>query len=562
MRYRFRAVTAVGTVAVCLVGTTMTSSVQTTALAAPKVSTHASMSCVRNSSMCTEVYDSEAVFGKDVYVGHDEPATLFYSNTPGSGNRMKYQLTLPSDPPTSSAKSYNFQLHPAFWFGMAMCDTQSYPLQKPTCTPNSDTNITTAANFKDHAGSAFMEMQFYPPGWVPWPSGNSCDPTKWCAALNIFSLAQDPIAGTTLNTTCTSFIGGSPEYGNFAFITRNGEPQAPPNPVDATTDTFAPNPSKDLFMNSGDRIELTMHDTSNGLLIRLDDRTTGQTGSMVTSASNGFGHIQYDPKGTSCNNIPYDFHPMYSTSSELTRVPWAAHSYNIAFTDEIGHWDYCSAIHAQTATCVGTEGAPKDKEPAEGSALDDNFCLPGTQSLLVRLNGCTDSNLGFDGTSYVKDWPDGSSTHPTPIQFTSPLTGERYSRNYSRAAFEADIPRIEADAPQACQRFLAKPNPGANCTLIPITDDGSAASFYPFFSIHNSGGQGDRALAADRQGQCGWLLGNDVPGLTTTDFGKNAQYGSLLALEYLNVGTPGTNFRYNDYRQVLNTNPCPAGNGG
>ena len=34
------------------------------------------------------------------YIGHDEPATLFYSNTPGSGNDVTYQLKLPTDPPT------------------------------------------------------------------------------------------------------------------------------------------------------------------------------------------------------------------------------------------------------------------------------------------------------------------------------------------------------------------------------------------------------------------------------------------------------------------------------
>ena len=28
------------------------------------------------------------MFGQGHYVGHDEPSTLFYSNVPGSGNRM------------------------------------------------------------------------------------------------------------------------------------------------------------------------------------------------------------------------------------------------------------------------------------------------------------------------------------------------------------------------------------------------------------------------------------------------------------------------------------------
>src|SRR5438045_5513163 len=50
------------------------------------------------SPICTEVQDPEEVFGEDNYVGHDEPSVLFYSDKPGSGNRMRYELTLPNDP--------------------------------------------------------------------------------------------------------------------------------------------------------------------------------------------------------------------------------------------------------------------------------------------------------------------------------------------------------------------------------------------------------------------------------------------------------------------------------
>src|SRR5260370_19402911 len=117
--------------------------------------------------MCTEVYDSESVFGQDKYVGHDEPSTLFYSNVPGSGNHMQYELTLPKDPPPTPipGRTYNFQLHPAFWFAMAMCDTQSFPEQVSTCTPDKDSNIVAPTTSPAHPGIAFMEIQFYPPRW-------------------------------------------------------------------------------------------------------------------------------------------------------------------------------------------------------------------------------------------------------------------------------------------------------------------------------------------------------------------------------------------------------------
>src|ERR1700693_4506497 len=124
--------------------------------AANTSSAHVHVNCAAGAATCSEVYDSEAVFGEGNYVGHDKPSNLFYSNTPGSGNRMKYQLTLPKDPspsaPTAPGKSFNFQLHPAFWFGMAMCDTQSYPELLPNCKPNSDSNIVDPAVSPNHPG--------------------------------------------------------------------------------------------------------------------------------------------------------------------------------------------------------------------------------------------------------------------------------------------------------------------------------------------------------------------------------------------------------------------------
>ena len=114
---------------------------------------------------------------------------------------------------------------------------------------------------------------------------------------------------------------------------------------------------------------------------------------MVASAANGFGQIKYQPGGHSCQMLPYTFHPMYSTSSPQTRVLWAAHSYNVAFSDEIGHFDFCSHISANTDSCDGLEGIPGDQEAADG---DDNFCFSSEQSLLYPATGCFDTNApGF-----------------------------------------------------------------------------------------------------------------------------------------------------------------------
>jgi hypothetical protein len=105
--------------------------------------------------VCADAKD----IGNGDYVGHDEPSALFYSNTPGAGNSYISHLTLPNDPPTlpnqtGTGGTFNFQLHPAFWFGMAMCDTQSAPEYTNQCTPDSDTNIFDSANTraKDYMG--------------------------------------------------------------------------------------------------------------------------------------------------------------------------------------------------------------------------------------------------------------------------------------------------------------------------------------------------------------------------------------------------------------------------
>src|SRR5262249_7809677 len=152
---------------------------------------------------------------------------------------------------------------------------------------------------------------------------------------------------------------------------------------------------------------------------------------------------------------------------------------------------------------------PGDHEGTDG---DDAFCFPASSSLRIPVSGCEGTNdPGFDGTSYQPLWPDGNTTlHPTPIQFTSPLTGANYDVNYSRTAFETDLPRIEILSTPPCNRAT-----GVNCTLIPTTDDGISAVFYPFYSI------------ATVNSQCVWRFGNHIPG-SKNDFGQNAQYGTLL----------------------------------
>jgi hypothetical protein len=195
---------------------------------------------------------------------------------------MQYQFTLPNDPtpdhPTTPGKSYNFELNGAIWFGMALCDTQSYPEQVSTCQPDSDSNIVDPAVSPNHPGTAFLELQFYPPGWVPWPTwavalgADTCSPTKWCAAMNVFSLLEDPVNGTLQNPTCAARVGI--ETFQFAFVTRNGVAQGPANQLQSTLDTFTPKEGTDLFMKSGDKLNVSIHDTPDGVQAQINDLRT------------------------------------------------------------------------------------------------------------------------------------------------------------------------------------------------------------------------------------------------------------------------------------------------
>ncbi|MFI5274443.1 MAG: hypothetical protein ACHQ4H_15530 [Ktedonobacterales bacterium] len=514
--------------------------------------------CVSHAAACTETSQPWNYQGQ--YTGHDEPSALFYSNVPGSGNSNLYELKLPTDPPTLPAQNgtggtWNFQLHPAFWFGMAMCDNQSAPLPGAPCTADSDrnifnsTNVNSAKYMGNHPGSGFMEMQFYPPGWAPWPAGNSCDPTLWCAALNIDSFSSNSTTGALNNSACLNAAGE--EYVNFAFITKNGVAQAPADPLDATLATFTPDPSKDLFMGSGDVLTVLQRDTPAGFQVVINDHTTGQSGSMTASVANQFGHPLFQPNAQTCTDQLYAFHPQYSTSSPETRVLWAAHSYNVAYSDEIGHFEYCAVQTGGACTTAGVS------DPS-GTDGDDFGCFTnavGTSS--STLTGCIATENDFDGPEYQHNWPGSSanaatdaSLHATPVTFTSPLfrgPGNSGWRNYRRVAFETDLPRIEADGASPnnnCQRHPNLPNPGAGCINPP-----NGASFYPFFST------------GTLNGACVWEEGDANIAGSSHPAGSNStqQFGGLVDLGYPSVGGPI--FLLEDFRNILHTNPCEAPGG-
>lgn len=523
--------------------------------------------------LCAEQRDNPG--GQAYYVGHDEPALLFYSNVPGAGFNNTYRIRLPKDPPTlprqdGTGGTWNFQLHPALWFGMAMCDDQGNPNPggapgRPNipCTPDSDNNIFDSPDpsardyIGNHPGTAFMEMQFYPPGWINSNSGavDADSATKWTAALNIDSFQSNDNTGQGNNAACVALTNG--EYVNFAFIQTDGVPYPAGSP--SPLGPFVSTNDKTLRMNGGDELIVTIADTEHGLKVTVKDVTTGQTGFMVASGANGFASVLWDPNGNNCDfathNLAHDFHPAYATSSEHTRVPGAAHSYNIAFSDEIGHFEYCSSVAQEFGACTSVTGSDKK------AGLDDGVfggCIdPGFAAAfgLLHIGGCLDGDTDFDGVPYRDNtWPGSFKDpvqdalfHAEPVVFSSPLLTDANGshRNFSRVAFEVDLPRIEFGTTPACQRHLSNPsdpNPGQGCVNPP-----KGAAFYPFYSTR-----------LDSSG-CRWQEGgSSLPG-TLDDFGGSsaAEFGPILANFYPNPdGQP--QYIYENFHRTLSINPCPT----
>ena len=183
------------------------------------------------------------------YIGHDEPTVQFYSSKPGSSTNVSYVQTLPRDPSAAPTvhgplkdTTHFFELMPTLWYAMALCDPNSYPLLP--CKPDSDSN-SPHGNYPG-GGSAFLELQFYPPGFAPLADGLSCDNSHWCAALTIDSL-ECQAGFAVCNNNCVEPV-------NFAFVQTNGVPTGPPSPQKANLNTVTPN-QRTLLMNPGDKLD-------------------------------------------------------------------------------------------------------------------------------------------------------------------------------------------------------------------------------------------------------------------------------------------------------------------
>jgi hypothetical protein len=450
------------------------------------------------------------------YIGHDEPSVRYISYRPGSGNDVSFTETLPTDPvarPTvahpGNDVTHWFELSGAPWFSMDVCDPNSAPLIP--CTVQSDANAPKG-NYPG-AGAAFVELQFYPPGFAPFADNTSCDNTHWCSALNIDSLECTGNGSGPCNPNCVEPV-------NFSFIQTNGVPTGPPSPQKSNLQTVTPN-AHTLLMKPGDRITVQMFDApipgGHALEAKETDLTTGQSGFMIASARNGF--MNTDP--FTCDGTPFNFEPEYSTARPQNIIPWGVGPYMINSEFEIGHFEACTQVRGRATVTIGKfkdtyftqclGPYEKGKDSVNAFEPDDSPCYKagdthGGTTPPNLVTGCdvfidAIGDLDFDGSPYYPDWPSSTTagTFPTPFLQQQPTT-----------VGGAGYPLIQFMTDSSATQFNTNCNlvSGSGCVLPPK----GPGHFYPFFTLAQVGGQ------------CVWEFGNMSNG---DSFGQDGQYGSV-----------------------------------
>jgi uncharacterized repeat protein (TIGR01451 family) len=342
------------------------------------------------------------------------------------------------------------------------------------CDPNSDPfGACTAVSDSNNPNTAGAAFLELQ-FYPPGSPFGSCSNTQWCANLHINTLEDN---NTFQSKNCQ-------EPTTAAYVTTDGTPGG-----------------TKLLMSAGDTILVTIKDTSNGLETDIRDLTTSTSGTMVASGANGFVH---NSDTTTCATTAFNFHPMYATAKTGQVVQWAAIRPNVSFDFEIGHFELCG----NTSCSIPPDGGDAD-ETGTCSVTKTQVCTknsdcPGAETCqngcgtIRGIGGCINGDLDHDGTPYLADWPDGdTTTHPASVIIGSaddkgigPLSGN--GEGYTTVNF--------------------------------VSSEATNGAFYPFYSQAGTGTS------------CRFYFGNDIPGTTTDDFGKAAQYGTSIS----NPCLPGT----------------------
>ena len=195
-------------------------------------------------------HSPQNAYAADCY-GHDEPGIQFYSNLPGSGGNVSWNITLPTDRSPTLNQS---NLYSAMWFGMAMNDPFGW------------------------MNMCFLELQFYPD--QTWYNPGPLYPAFTVNGAWVGAAVAWQIEASTGNENPCFY---EPLYLNGV-----------------------PGPAY-LNMTQGDRILVTMtgYATSpTGEKLSIKDLTNGQASSVVM-----FNHAQNYPinPAYSANNYPAAF---------------------------------------------------------------------------------------------------------------------------------------------------------------------------------------------------------------------------------------------------------------
>ena len=229
-------------------------------------------------------------------------------------------------------------------------------------------------------------------------------------------------------------------------------------------------------------------------------------------------------------------------------MPWAAHSYNVAFSDEIGHFEYCNADHRR---------GRRLHRPTASRTLDDDDtgCFSPAFSLLVKIGGCIATDADFDGPSYQHDWP---GTDPNAARTTS--TTRPRSRSRARSSTGRRTTRASRSRPTC--RASRHPTPAASAT-------GSAERTATTRRRARSSIRSTRPRARRRTSEAGdpkYRTGA-APGSSaapasrarrTRSAGTRRTSTGRCCSASIRIPNPAMRLRTNNFRNVLGSNPCPA----
>ncbi len=140
---------------------------------------------------------------------------------------------------------------------------------------------------------------------------------------------------------------------------------------------------------------------------------------MVASEANGFRHILWGPVNFTCQGAPYAFHPMYSSAAPPTDsgqptawTTWSAHTDNLSFSNEIGHFESKDG-DGDDATLVPPCECRRRRTGRLGSAGADRLRI---RPALPQLRQHTRQSLSIGLTPRLRSAPGPSAVLGAPVR--------------------------------------------------------------------------------------------------------------------------------------------------